>query len=65
MKNVSIQISQSFETLTEDYEALSSLYDWLGDSPNGTNDDLQALDNAIDIFTKILRQLEREVNDGF
>lgn len=65
MKNVSIQISQSLETIDEDISALESLYDWMQGSLAATSDDLMGLSDAIEIFNKIAQQLEREDNDGF
>ncbi|HEY4680898.1 MAG TPA: hypothetical protein VIH04_06505 [Nitrosarchaeum sp.] len=65
MKNISIQILHSKETIDENIYALDSLYDWLKDSPSGTIEDLQALDNTIGILGKISFQLEAEKIDGF
>jgi hypothetical protein len=65
MKNVSIQVPYYLEEIKSARESLDSLYDWLSDSPTGTNEDADGLDLAINVLGKIERQLEREANDGF
>jgi hypothetical protein len=65
MHNVSIQVPYLLKEVDEAIESLSSLYDWLSDSPSGTEEDLLGLNLSIDILGRIGRQLEREANDGF
>jgi hypothetical protein len=60
MQTVSIQIPYYRHEILKANKELDNLYDWLSNSPNGTDEDLDGLDMAIHIMGKILFQIEAD-----
>ncbi|MFI5405120.1 MAG: hypothetical protein ACHQ1D_01265 [Nitrososphaerales archaeon] len=65
MKNVSVQLRQSFYEIEEAVNDLSQLYDHMVYSSGAVEGDLRGLNTAIEVLSKISRQMEREIADGF
>ena len=57
MKNVTIELSQSYWEISDTLEDLDDLYNYLAVS--GTDEDLRGLNTAIEVLTKISYALRR------
>ena len=63
MKNISVQLRQSFYEIAEAHNDLCQLYDHMVYSNGSIEGDLRGLDVALEVLGKISRQMERELND--
>jgi len=63
MRNVSVQLTQSFYEIAEAHEDLVQLYDHMVYSGGAIEGDLRGLDVALIVLGKISRQMERELAD--
>ena len=63
MNNISIQTRYKLEDFKKAENGLVDIYDWLSQSPVGTDSDLQAVNLCLEVIGSVIFQLMRSPNE--